>query len=83
MYVPQAKQLTHGGFFVRHEASGQWDTAECAKLMMHYLVVGNPGRVDEVRASWRRRCAWLWWKAGVVGRGGGVGSQEAGRGSGL
>jgi hypothetical protein len=48
MYVPQPKQLTHGGFFQKHEASGMWDTAECAKLMMHYLVAGNPIRVDDV-----------------------------------
>lgn len=48
MYVPQAKQLTHGGFFSRSGDSSLWDTPEVAKLLMHYLVAAHPERAAQV-----------------------------------
>ena len=47
MYVPQALQLTHGGFF-HSTGDGRWDTAECAKLLLHYLLAAHPARAAEV-----------------------------------
>ena len=44
--MPQALQLTHGGFFYPTQDS-RWDTAECAKLLMHYLLAAHPARADE------------------------------------
>lgn len=48
MYIPEAKQLMSGGFFNRHPEQEKWDTPEVAKLILHYLVEGNPERADEV-----------------------------------
>ena len=46
MYIPEAKQLMSGGFFNRHPEQDKWDTPEAAKLILHYLMEGNPERVD-------------------------------------
>ena len=37
LYLPNAGQLTDGGFFLQH-ATGSWDTPESAKLVLHGLV---------------------------------------------
>ena len=51
MYIPEAKQLTSGGFFNRHATEeGRWDTPEVAKLILHYLLEGNPGRMEQERS---------------------------------
>ncbi len=47
MYVPEAKQLMSGGFFNRHPEQEVWDTPEVAKLILHYLIEGNPERVEQ------------------------------------
>lgn len=47
MYIPEAKQLMSGGFFNRHPEQDKWDTPEVAKLILHYLVEGNPERADK------------------------------------
>lgn len=51
MYIPEAKQLTAGGFFNRHPDLPVWDTPEIAKLMLHYLVEGNPNRADTEKSQ--------------------------------
>lgn len=45
MYIPQAKQLTHGGFFYQNE-EGSWDTPESAKLVLQYFLSANYERVS-------------------------------------
>ena len=47
MYIPEAKQLMSGGFFNRHPEQDKWDTPEVAKLILHYLVEGNPDRLGK------------------------------------
>lgn len=51
MYIPEARQLTSGGFFNRHPEIDTWDTPEIAKLLLYYLVEGNPIRSDEVKGE--------------------------------
>ena len=49
-YIPQALQLTHGGFF--HENSpGIWDTPESARLLLKHLKAGNPDRIASLQTS--------------------------------
>lgn len=43
--------MISGGFFNRHPDLPQWDTPEIAKLMLHYLIQGNPRRIEEDKSQ--------------------------------
>ena len=49
-YIPQAKQLTHGGFFFETD-EGVWDTPESARMLLKHLKQGNTDRISTLKTA--------------------------------
>ena len=51
VYVPQAQQLTQGGFFYKSKTHpGMWDTAESAQLLLQNLVASHREALEALSA---------------------------------
>ena len=51
VFVPQAQQLTQGGFFYKSKTHpGMWDTAESAQLLLQNLVASHREALEALSA---------------------------------